>query len=244
MSKIRKESYRVGTYAIDLNGKMKVSTIFNYMQEVAINHAQSQNYGVKEMAEKGVFWVLSRAYIDILEYPTLGDTVTIETWAKGTDKIFVLRDFKIYNSSNKNIANVTTNWVIVDCQKMRLQRPKILNDELKYIDNHAINHIPGKIIEIDNKEFIFNKDISYCDIDLNKHVNNVRYVEMVLDSFSQDYYKDKQPEILHINFLSQCKYGDTIQIYKGYNQDKDMFYVEGIKQNTTQKCFQALIKWI
>ncbi|GMQ59847.1 thioesterase [Vallitalea sediminicola] len=244
MNKIGRETFRLGTYAVDFNNRIKMSTIFNYMQECAINHAHSQSYGVKEMSDEGLFWILSRAYIDILEYPKLGDTVTVKTWTKGTDKIFVLRDFKVYNSSEKVIANVTTNWVIVDSKKMRPQRPKILNGTIDNMENeHAVEEVPGKIFDIADKEHVFDKNISYCDIDINHHVNNVRYVEMVLDSFTEDYYQNRQPKILHINFLTECKYGQTIELFKGYNIEDDSFYVEGVDKDSKKKYFQALIKW-
>ncbi|WP_273324743.1 acyl-[acyl-carrier-protein] thioesterase [Vallitalea guaymasensis] len=243
MSKIGTESYRLGTYAVDFENRIKMSTIFNYMQECAINHAHSQSYGVKEMTEEGLFWILSRAYIDVLEYPKLGDTITVKTWTKGTDKIFVLRDFKVY-SSDRVIANVTTNWVIVDWKKMRPQRPKILNGTIDNLeDEYAVKEVPGKIFDVDNKEHVFDKNISYCDIDINHHVNNVRYVEMVLDSFCEDYYLKRQPKILHINFLNQCKYGQTIELHKGYNKETDNYYVEGVDKDSRKKYFQALIKW-
>ncbi|GMQ64834.1 acyl-[acyl-carrier-protein] thioesterase [Vallitalea maricola] len=243
MSKIGTESFRLGTYAVDFENRIKMSTIFNYMQECAINHAHSQSYGVKEMTEEGLFWILSRAYIDVLEYPKLGDTVTVKTWTKGTDKIFVLRDFKVY-SSDKVIANVTTNWVIVDWKKMRPQRPKILNGTIENLENeHAVKEVPGKIFDVGNKEHVFDKNISYCDIDINNHVNNVRYVEMVLDSFCEKYYLNQQPKILQINFLSQCKYGQTIELHKGYNKEADNYYVEGVDRDNRKKYFQALIKW-
>lgn len=244
MSIIGKRTYELGTYAVDFNGRIKLSTIFNYMQESAISHAHSQNYGVKKMTDKGLFWILSRAYINMIEYPKLGDKITMTTWTKGFDKIFILRDFQIFNSDNKLIANVTTNWVIIDRNKMRPQRPAILKATIdNFNDQHAIEHIPGKIFDIDNKEHIFDKKISYCDIDLNHHVNNVRYIEMILDSFDEEYYINKQPEILHINFLTESKYGQTIRMQKGYDESSNSYYVEGIDKDTNKKYFQSLIKW-
>lgn len=244
MSIMGKETYRLGTYAVDFNNRIKMSTVFNYMQESAISHAHSQKYGVSEMTREGLFWILSRAYIHMIEFPKLGDTVTMTTWTKGYDRIFVLRDFQVFNSDNKVIANVTTNWVIVDWKKMRPQRPKILNGTIENLeDKHAIKEVPGKIFDIEDKEHVFDKNISYCDIDLNHHVNNVRYVEMVLDSFNEEYYINRQPEILHINFLTQCKYGQTIQMFKGFDKSRNDFYVEGSDKDTKTKYFQALIKW-
>lgn len=240
-----KESFKIRTYDVDFNNKVKLSSIFNFMQEVATNHADNLNVGLDDLLENGLFWVLSRVKVEVLQYPTLGEEIKVETWPKGVDKLFALRDFNIYNCDNKIIAKATTAWLIIDIKKLRPKRPKIFLERIpNFPDEHAIIEIPDKIIESHRKEAIFDKEIRYTDIDINQHMNNVKYVEMVLDSFSEDNFKDKQIKAMQVNFLSECKFGDEIQIQKGkYDDTNDCFYLEGIKKDTDKKVFESCIDW-
>lgn len=244
MNLVWKETFKVHTYDVDFNNKIKISTIFNYMQECATNHAGHLNIGFNKLSNEKSFWVLSRAQINILDYPKKGDEVLVETWSKGADKIFALRDFKIYNNKKEIIAKATTAWLIVDIQSMRPQRPNFMGDKNYSLENeYAIEKVPGKISQIDSKKLIFEKNVSYSDIDINQHVNNVKYVELAIDSFSKDRFLEKHMKEFQINFLSECKYGQVIQVHKGYDQLKDISYIEGVRKDKGDKVFQATVKW-
>jgi len=240
------ESFKIRTYDVDFNDKVKLSSIFNFMQEAATNHADHLNVGFKELLEEGLFWVLSRVIIEVVDFPRLGDKIKVETWPKGTNKLFALRDFKIYNSENEVIAKATTAWLMIDSEKMRPQRPKVFVEKIPYFrDTHALLELPVKIQEPQMKDVVFNKKVRYTDVDINNHMNNVKYVELVIDSFCQNTFKEKQIHKMQINFLSECRFEDEIQVLKGnFKDSKDYFYIEGVNSNTNNKVFNTSIKWI
>lgn len=239
------ENFKIRTYDSDFNNNVKLSSIFNFMQEVATNHADSLKIGLDELSQEGLFWVLSRVKIEMIDFPKLGDVIKVETWPKGIDKLFALRDFKIYNSENKVIGKATTAWLIIDSKKMRPKRPKIFLERVRnFKDEHALLETPGKILESDNKDIVLEKRAGYIDIDTNKHMNNVKYVELVLDSFSKDTFDKKQIKKMQINFLSEVKFGDEIEIFKGpFEGISDSFYIEGINKHTNNKVFKSSTKW-
>jgi medium-chain acyl-[acyl-carrier-protein] hydrolase len=240
-----KESFRVRTYEVDFRNKIKLNSIFNFLQETASNNAEQLGFGYNDLIKDGLFWVLSRARINISKYLSLGEEVIIETWPKGIDKLFALRDFKIYNSTGDVVGTATTCWLMVDSKTMRPTRPDSLSTKVPpHSIEPAISETPGKIIEPEAKIAVAEKVIGYSDIDINQHVNNVRYVEYVLDSFTQNEFTKKMISTMQINFLSQSTYADRIKISKGLlNNDTNEYYVEGINQNKI-KIFQAYTKWL
>ncbi len=236
------ESNKIHTYEVDFNNLVKLSSVFNYMQEAASNNANQLKFGYDDLIKEELFWVLSRAKIEIFNYLNVGNEIIIETWPKGIDKLFALRDFKILNSNDKIVGKATTAWLLLDSKTMRPVKPDLL---LNKVPQHkiepAIEEVPGKIAEPETKELITQKTISYTDIDVNQHVNNVKYVEFVLDSFTHYQYKEMKISAMQINFLSESKYGDRIRIYKGSFR-KSEYYVEGINESNT-KIFQAFVVW-
>jgi medium-chain acyl-[acyl-carrier-protein] hydrolase len=240
-----KDAFKIRTFDVDFKNSVKLSSVFNFMQESASNNAEQLKFGYDDLIKKGLFWVLSRAKIHKLKYPTLGDDIIIETWPKGTDKLFALRDFRIYDSGNEIIGRATTAWLLVDSKTVRPIKPDILIGNIpQHNIEPAIIETPGKITEIDTKAEVAEEKIGYTDIDINQHVNNVRYIDFVLDSFRMDQFKEKQISTMQINFLSESKYEDKIKIFKGTTgSTENAFYVEGVNQNSA-KVFQAYVEWV
>jgi len=240
-----REDFKIRTFDVDFNNTVKLSSIFNFMQESASNNAEQLKFGYDDLIKNGLFWVLSRAKIQILKYLTLGDEIIIETWPKGTDKLFALRDFRIYNSGNEIIGEATTAWLLVDNKTMRPVKPDYLVGNIpQHNIEPAIIETPGKIAETETKAEVAEKNIGYTDIDINQHVNNVRYVDFVLDSFRMDQFKEKQISTMQINFLSESKYEDKVKIFKGaIGNTANDYYVEGVNQNSA-KVFQAHVEWV
>jgi medium-chain acyl-[acyl-carrier-protein] hydrolase len=240
-----KETFKIRTYEVDFRNRIKLSAIFNYLQETASNNAEQLGFGYDDLIKDGLFWVLSRAKLNISKYLSVGEDIVIETWPKGIDKLFALRDFRIYDSTGNVIGTATTCWLMVDIKTMRPTRPDIL---LTKVPAHniepAITETPGKIFEPETRNDFMEKIIGYSDIDINQHVNNVKYIEYALDCFTQNEFTSKMISTLQINFLSQSTYADRIKLVKGpLNNNANEYYVEGINQNNV-KVFQVYTKWV
>jgi acyl-ACP thioesterase len=239
-----KECYKLRTFDVDLTNHVKISSIFNFMQESAANSAASLGFGYDQLIDDQLFWVLSRAKIEIISLPSLGDEIRIETWPRGLDKIFALRDFLIYDSNNNLVAMATTSWLMIDGKTKRPLRTDIMSNRLPQIEaTNAIAEACGKIETQPNPEFISEVKVGYTDIDINQHLNNVRYIEYILNCFPTDTYRNNSINRLQVNFLSESRYNDQIRLYKAKTgEEASLFYIEGTNQNN-QKVFQASINW-
>jgi len=239
-----KESYKLRTFDVDLTNHVKISAIFNFMQESAANSADSLGFGYDQLIDDQLFWVLSRAKIEIISLPSLGDEIRIETWPRGLDKIFALRDFLIYDGNNNLVAKATTSWLMIDGKTKRPFRNDVLAKRLPQIEaTPAIEEACGKIETLPNPEFINEVKVGYTDIDINQHLNNVRYIEYILNCFPTDFYKNNSISKLQVNFLSESRYDDQIRLYKAKTDNEpSLFYIEGTNQHN-QKVFQASIAW-
>jgi len=244
MNAIWKEHYKLRTFDVDLTNHVKISSMFNFMQESASNSADSLGFGYDQLIDEQLFWVLSRAKIAFNMLPSLGDEIMIETWPRGLDKIFALRDFLIYDAKNALIGKATTSWLMVDGKTKRPIRTDTLAQRIPIIEaKSAINEVCGKIENISNTELINEVKVGYIDIDINQHLNNVKYIEYILNCFPIDYYKNNSINKLQVNFLSESRYNDVICLYKcKTNEEDSKYYVEGINQND-HKVFQASIEW-
>ena len=239
-----KECYKLRTFDVDLTNHVKISSIFNFMQESAANSADSLGFGYDQLIDEQLFWVLSRAKIEFNTLPSLGDEIRIETWPRGLDKIFALRDFLIYDGNNALIGKATTSWLMIDGKTKRPVRSDTLAHRLPLTETtNAIDEVCGKIETATETLLIHEVKVGYTDIDINQHLNNVRYVEYILNCFPADVYRDNHINRLQINFLSESRYDDQIRLYKAKTGEEDsVYYIEGLNQND-QKVFQSSIEW-
>jgi len=239
-----KESYKLRTFDVDLTNHVKISAIFNFMQESAANSADSLGFGYDQLIDDQLFWVLSRAKIEIISLPSLGDEIRIETWPRGLDKIFALRDFLIYDNCNNLVAKATTSWLMIDGKTKRPIRNDVLAKRLPKIEaTPAIEEACGKIETAPDPDYINEVRVGYTDIDINQHLNNVRYIEYILNCFPTNFYKNNSINHLQVNFLSESRSDDQIRLYKAKTDvESSLFYIDGTNQHN-QKVFQASIAW-
>lgn len=244
MNAIWKEHYKLRTFDVDLTNHIKISSIFNFMQESASNSADSLGFGYNQLIDDQLFWVLSRVKIEFNMLPSLGDEIRIETWPRGLDKIFALRDFMIYDTKNKLIGKATTSWLMIDSKTRRPIRTDALAQRIPILEaKSAITEVCGKIENSLDTDLINEVKVGYTDIDINQHLNNVKYIEYILNCFSIDKYRNNRITQLQVNFINESRYNDIIRLYKGQiNVEGSKYYIEGVNQNE-QKVFQTTIEW-
>jgi acyl-ACP thioesterase len=55
-------------------------------------------------------------------------------------------------------------------------------------------------------------EVRYSDIDIHHHVNNIKYIEWILDSVPTEMNRTHQIHTFEINFLAESSYEDVISI--------------------------------
>ena len=232
-----KEQFRVTCYDTDYNCDFKLFAFMNHAQELANVHAANLGFGYDTMVEKGVAWILSRFHVKMLKYPKWRDEISIETWHKGDDKLFGIRDFIACDTTGEPLILATSSWVIIDLESRRIQRIRnILGEEYKGADRYSIEESAQKLSTPEGLEFAGEKSVTLSDIDINQHTNNAKYVEWAIDHIDPELLDAKPIKEFTINFNHESKLHQTISIYRKY--DGNSIFIEGRHQETN--VFQIL----
>ncbi|MDR2798008.1 MAG: acyl-ACP thioesterase, partial [Treponema sp.] len=85
---IWQETFSVGFKDIDPSDRLTLGAIFDYFQEASINHAEHLGVGRVPMAQAGQVWILSRISVVLDHRPRYGETITLRSWPRGTEKLF------------------------------------------------------------------------------------------------------------------------------------------------------------
>ena len=78
----------------------------------------------------------------------------------------------------------------------------------------------------------------YSDVDVNGHINSVKYIEHVLDLFTLDWYRKYAIRRFDIAYVSESYYGDRLKFYKEEGNDHDCMIriMRGRGDEETETC--------
>jgi len=207
------EEFKIHSYEIDMKGTATVPILCKFMQECAWHHAENLNVGYSQLSKNGLAWVLSQQRIRFSALPKWGETIRIHTWPSGQKRSAYLRDFKIMNEANQVIVLARTKWYAIDLKR---RRPQNVNSYFDYDTegNEQVFSDPlKKLPEILNTNPTVSFEVRYSDLDVNGHVNNVRYLEWIWDSFPLDYYRSNFLREVEINYLAEAFFGDQVSVH-------------------------------
>jgi acyl-ACP thioesterase len=208
---ILKQDYGIRSYEIDAGGRLSIPSIFNLLQDAASNHALRLGVAVQQLLEKNYTWVLSRMMLKMDAFPGWRDQVRVRTWPSGIQTVFALRDFEILDNADRIIGSAVSAWIVIDADKRRPVRPTSFADQINSVeDMRAFDHSLNKLPRIDTADVENRFFVRYHDLDINQHVNNVSYIEWLLESipgFGQEGFTLKE---LELNYLGEAFKGDRI----------------------------------
>jgi acyl-ACP thioesterase len=222
---------------MDQQSRLSLLSAVNYFQESAWRNAEAMGLGYSDLAAKNRFWVLSRLYIEMYRYPLWGDTVQLETWPKGMESLFAMRDFRI-KSANAGTPSLlgagTTAWLIIDGTTHRLQRVEhILSaGEMPCYPQNAVEHPLGKIALAETMTSQTRIIAGYTDVDVNSHVNNVCYLNWAVNYLPLEDNK-LTVRSAEVNFLSEAVLHSPVEIL--YGNDSEHVWVCSLRNPDTGK---------
>jgi medium-chain acyl-[acyl-carrier-protein] hydrolase len=211
-SNVWRDTYRIRSYEVDCRNRLSILSMFSFMQESAGRHADALGVSIHQLHSENYTWLLSRLKIKIYSYPGWNSRVRISTWPSGTRRLFALRDFELASDDDHVVAAAVSAWLVLDIQKRRPVRISPFAERLKPIEgDHILADSLDKLPGMDDCDHEKNFIVRHRDLDINQHVNNVSFVEWVLESVPPIVLKTSVPAELEINFLAEAFYEDRIR---------------------------------
>ncbi|MDF9799924.1 medium-chain acyl-[acyl-carrier-protein] hydrolase [Catalinimonas alkaloidigena] len=239
-SLVHQQHFTVRSYDVDFQRHLRTDVLCGFFQEVASEHALKLGVGYQQLDEQQLFWVLSRLLLQITKLPRWHEEIIIETWAKGTDRLFALRDFVVRNGQGEILIQATSYWLMLNANSRRPVRPDSFFARLKH-EAHAIDE-PIEKLESTKAKLSYTEIARYTELDHNQHVNNIRYVSWMLNSFPLDFFSQHELQTLQINFQSELREGDSVEIYR-HEIQAEKFLISGYRQGEEQASFNGKLQW-
>ncbi|HHT67260.1 MAG TPA: hypothetical protein GX010_03440 [Erysipelotrichaceae bacterium] len=198
---------------VDFRFELKVTAIFRLFQDAALLATQESGTDSISLSKRNIDWVITRMDVEILRLPKCNEEITIITYP-GRDLLMVYpRHFIIKDSNDKIIIRSSSIWALMDATSRKVITDRNIIDKLPPESSPDELPLPQKIEMPIDKTFIEQRKIHYSDMDFNRHMNNVRYVELLIDVHDFEFYKKYRPSFISLNYIKEIKEKETVSIY-------------------------------
>jgi len=223
------QKINIPCYCTDASFHMKSAAFMDYAQEIAYWAAGELGFGYDQLHVHHIAWVLSRMHIHFEDYPLWHDELTIQTWHKGLEGLYFLRDFFLNDKQGNHLVSCTSSWVVIDESTRRLVRPEELKDLLTVegqVDSAIGTPAPKTALPRGAEaEKVGEHIVSYSDIDIIGHTNNVRYVVWAMDVLPYEFVSTNRAKDIFISFIKETTPGQNVELFR--LKTEDGWIVEG-----------------
>ncbi|CAL4949831.1 unnamed protein product [Urochloa decumbens] len=214
----------VRSYEVGPDKTATMETVLNLLQETALNHVWmsgllGDGFGATHgMIKNDLIWVVSRMHVQVEQYPIWGEVLDIDTWVGSSGKNGMRRDWLIRGRNSGDVfVRATSTWVMMNKVTRRLSKmPEEVRGEIApwFIDRHAIEEEANeKIIKLDSNAKYVDSDLKpkRSDLDMNHHVNNVKYVRWMLETLPDHFLQQHQLSSIILEYRKECGSSDVVQ---------------------------------
>ncbi len=237
-------AFTVRSTETDQNGQATLSALVGYMQEAAWDNTATMGISMYELLDRGLTWVLQRMRIEMFHYPRHREQITVETWASGRERVFLHRDFRVYNTDRELLGQATSVWLVMDVVKRQMVSvPEFITAVEVVPGAEPLPFAKGKLPQLEEPLYGQQMPVRWHDIDLNRHVTNTRYLQWVLETLPADILEKQQLSEIDIIFKSESMLGDTVMATAGAAEEPDTFLHKLSSTESGKELVQARSKF-
>jgi len=228
-----KQNFSIRSYEIGADRTASIETLMNHLQETALNHVKSaglmgDGFGATpEMSKRNLIWVVTRMRVLIEHYPSWGDVVEVDTWVGATGKNGMRRDWHVRDyRTGQTILRATSVWVMMNKHTRKLSKvPEEVRAEIGpyFVERAAIvDEDSRKLPKLDDDTADYIKKgltPRWSDLDVNQHVNNVKYIGWILESAPISILENHELASMSLEYRRECGRDSMLQSLTAVSND-------------------------
>ena len=224
---VYEREYRVDSRETDPWYNCRPSGVLGFLQEAATAAACALHASRDEMLDKyNAFWMLARVWYRLDEPLKWGERLRSRTWHRGGRGASSYRDFDLF-VNDAPVGEAVSLWVLANAQTHKLVRMAGI-EEFQGTDGGALckTRLLNKVRMPPDMTCAGTRSFRYSDLDVNGHVNNVRYADIVCDALHLERMgAERFVSSLQVGYQAECRVGETVDLTTG--SDGGAQYVHG-----------------
>ena len=240
-NEILEQDFTIASTDVDAYGNCRPAALLRFFQDLATEHADRLGMGRGYLTQEyHAVWMLARVWYRLDRPLHMGETVTVRTWHRGAGGLIVYRDFDLM-VDGAPVGEAVSAWIVADIESRKMLRPT-------GVENIAASPVPETVKEKQLKlirtpkerEYVYTKTIRYSDLDLNFHMNNTKYADVLLDAMAPEELQGKFLSEMQLNYSQECLAGEAVDICRHVEDDR--CYIDGCGGDGARR-FEAILQF-
>ena len=207
---IHSQTFTLTDMEVDRFGRLKLSALLYFAQEVAGRHCIALGADYDTLAKKQLFWAVTRHRVQITRLPVRGETITVETWPMPTTRVAYPRSMVAYDAEGNELFRSISLWVLMNAETRAMVLPGRSGVDVEGTLLGSELAVPHSLVPAASDRWA-RRTVTYSCLDRNGHMNNTRYADLMWD-FMPAVWQDREPVDVQLHFAGESRMGDTLSL--------------------------------
>lgn len=190
------------------------SSVWRWMQEAANRQMKAEGPSYDELMARGLSFLLSRMSVDFIRPIRQYEELTSETFALPSRGFSFERGYRLTDEAGETVATGYSVWALLDLNTRRFARVDALGEGYSRgiapeVRTPTRFLIPDEVTLTPAGE----RKIVWSDVDVNRHVNNTGYPNLLYDFLPDPGAGDLIG--MSINYRHEAPLGETLTVLRG-----------------------------
>ncbi len=197
----------------DLNSRMKLSALLRKVQQISTDHCTALGIKDEDYKRTKSAFLLAKMTVEIYSDIMVGDRLRLVTHPGVAQRIVYPRYTEIFNDENQLLAAVDARWILIDTEKRTIRR-RCPEDLVLNFGNETVSSLDISIPKCTDGELVGRERVNYSRADLNRHLNNTEYADIICDHLPIELMNNKAIRKFSISYHNEIKLGESVDIYR------------------------------
>lgn len=222
----------------DFRSLLKPSALLRYVEQVSADHARTFGMTDQFFKDHGVAFLVGKQALKFDRVPQRAEKLTLLTRAEASRRGSVKRITTVTDAEGKQVAMVDCRWIVVS-----LAENRILREPGWTVDGFWNETVEGELpLQLHKcREGLTSAGewtVRYSQCDLNGHLNNAFYLDLVCDALPLDVVRKGPVTFASISYHREVPMGETVEVF--YAPSAEGWYIIG--KHNSQTSFESYLE--
>ena len=222
----------------DFRSLLKPSALLRYVEQVSADHARTFGMTDQFFKDHGVAFLVGKQALKFDRVPQRAEKLTLLTQAEASRRGSVKRITTVTDAEGKQVAMVDCRWIVVS-----LAEGCILREPGWTVEGFWNETVEGELpLQLHKcREGLASAGewtVRYSQCDLNGHLNNAFYLDLVCDALPLDVVRKGPVTFASINYHREVPMGETVEVF--YAPSAEGWYIIG--KHNGQTSFESYLE--
>lgn len=222
----------------DFRSLLKPSALLRYVEQVSADHARTFGMTDQFFKDHGVAFLVGKQALKFDRVPQRAEKLTLLTRAEASRRGSVKRITTVTDAEGKQVAMVDCRWIVVSLAENRILREPGWTVE-GFWNETVEGELPLQLHKC--REGLTSAGewtVRYSQCDLNGHLNNAFYLDLVCDALPLDVVRKGPVTFASINYHREVPMGETVEVF--YAPSAEGWYIIG--KHNDQTSFESYLE--